>query len=170
MIKTYFRKSALLIIITVYSISSLQAQYTLKETFIDQNLNDAIAQLAYLAPNVPSEQLPRTYEAGKPISSPTSWWTSGFYPGTLLYLYEYSGDQKLLDKAKEKLALLEKEKNNTSTHDLGFMLYCSFGNALRITGDSSAYIEILLTGANSLSSRFNQVTKNIHTWKGLTLL
>src|SRR5690606_16039163 len=86
-----------------------KAQYALSESFITQNLNDAIAQIAYLAPNIPAGQLPRTFENGKSISSDSRWWTSGFYPGTLLYLYAYSGKADLLEKAKEKLHLLVKE-------------------------------------------------------------
>src|SRR5690606_5088831 len=157
----------LLFCVTV-SVSVAKAQYTLKKDFIEKNLNEAIKQIDYLGSNTPSEKLPRTYEAGKSISSGTGWWTSGFYPGTLLYLYEYSGNEELLDRAKQKLKLLEKEKNNTTTHDLGFMLYCSFGNILRLTGDRSAYKDVLLTGANSLISRFNPVTKTIRSWEGWT--
>ncbi|MCL4640994.1 MULTISPECIES: glycoside hydrolase family 88 protein [Olivibacter] len=157
----------LLFCVTV-SVSVAKAQYTLKKDFIEKNLNEAIKQIDYLGSNTPSEKLPRTYEAGKSISSGTGWWTSGFYPGTLLYLYEYSGNEELLNRAKQKLKLLEKEKNNTTTHDLGFMLYCSFGNILRLTGDRSAYKDVLLTGANSLISRFNPVTKTIRSWEGWT--
>ncbi|WP_307876434.1 glycoside hydrolase family 88 protein [Parapedobacter lycopersici] len=139
---------------------------TLTAGFIDSNLNDAVAQIKVLAGHVPADSLPRTYQHNTSVSSNTSWWTSGFYPGSLLYLYEYSGDTQLFDLAKEKLALLEKEKDNTGTHDLGFMLYCSFGNALRITGDTSAYRDILLTGAESLSTRFNPATQTIRSWEG----
>ena len=145
-----------------------KAQYALSESFITQNLNDAIAQIAYLAPNIPAGQLPRTFENGKSISSDSRWWTSGFYPGTLLYLYAYSGKADLLEKAKEKLHLLVKEKDNTTTHDLGFMLYCSFGNALRITGDSALYKPILLQAAQSLITRYNPITKTIRSWQGWT--
>jgi hypothetical protein len=55
-----------------------------------------------------------------------------------LYLYEGTKDEGLLKKATEKLTYLEKEKNNKGTHDLGFMLFCSFGNALRLTGDTQS--------------------------------
>lgn len=153
----------LLVVVTI-----AQAQYKLEKTFIEKNLNDAIKQINYLVANIPANELPRTYEQGQSVSSGTAWWTSGFYPGMLLYLYEYSGDEELLERAKEKLKLLEKEQNNTTTHDLGFMLYCSFGNALRITNDSSAYKHILLTGANSLITRYNPRTKTIRSWEGWT--
>lgn len=142
------------------------ASFNLSKEFIDSNLIDAVAQIKVLAGNVPANSLPRTFQDGTSVSANTSWWTSGFYPGTLLYLYEYSRDTQLLALAKEKLALLEREKGNTTTHDLGFMLYCSFGNALRITGDTAAYRDILLAGAESLSTRFNPATQAIRSWEG----
>src|SRR5215204_2302309 len=68
-------------------------------------------------------------------------WTSGFYAGNLWYLYEYTKDKKWEKAARRWTAGLEKEKFNTRTHDLGFMLYCSFGNGYRLTNDP-AYKEI----------------------------
>ena len=76
--------------------------------------------------------------------------------------------EELLRLAKDKLTILEKEKHNKGTHDLGFMLYCSFGNALRLTGDTAAYKEILLTGAESLITRYNPTVKAIRSWEGWT--
>lgn len=164
----YFRSLLLVAGLCLVNTSSTWGQYALSSNFIDKNLTEAIEQIWFLAPNVPADKFPRTYEQGKSISSNSAWWTSGFYPGTLLYLYEYSGNNELLNKAKEKLKILEPEKLNTSTHDLGFMLYCSFGNALRLTDDSSTYKEVLLTGANSLITRFNPTTKTIRSWEGWT--
>jgi len=140
----------------------------LDRVFIDRQLDDAIAQMKVLASRVPENRLPQTFQGDTSVFSGTGWWTSGFYPGSLLYLYEYSGDTSLLRLAREKLVSLEKEKYNRSTHDLGFMLYCSFGNALRITGDTAAYREILLTGAESLITRFNPTVKAIRSWEGWT--
>lgn len=136
--------------------------------FINEQLDDAVAQIKVLADSVPADQMPRTFQGGTSVFSNTGWWTSGFYPGSLLYLYEYTGDEELLQLAKDKLAILEKEKYNQGTHDLGFMLYCSFGNALRLTGDTAAYEEILLTGAESLISRYNPAVKAIRSWEGWT--
>src|SRR3546814_341471 len=106
--------------------------------FVDKQLTDAVSQIKVLADSVPVDRLPRTFQGDTSVSSNTGWWTSGFYPGALLYLYEYSGDEELLELAKGKLSILEKEKFNKGTHDLGFMLFCSFGNALRLTGDTAA--------------------------------
>ncbi|MGK6350312.1 glycoside hydrolase family 88 protein [Parapedobacter sp. DT-150] len=140
----------------------------LSAAFIDQQLDAAVTQIKVLADSVPAERMPRTFQGDTSVTSDTEWWTSGFYPGSLLYLYEYSGDEQLLQLAKDKLGILEKEKHNKGTHDLGFMLYCSFGNALRLTGDTAAYKEILLTGAESLISRYNPTVKAIRSWEGWT--
>ena len=108
--------------------------------------------------------LPRTIDtAGTLIMAKSNWWTSGFFPGSLWYLYEYSKDAKFKEAATEMTSRIEKEKNNTGTHDLGFMLYCSFGNGLRLTGNET-YKEVLLTGANSLSTRFRPNIGCIQSW------
>ncbi|HAK28746.1 MULTISPECIES: glycoside hydrolase family 88 protein [Sphingobacterium] len=140
------------------------AKPNLSKEFIQQQLDAAAKQIKVLANETPAEKFPKTFENGKEVFSSSSWWCSGFYPGTLLYLYEGTKDEGLLKKATEKLTYLEKEKNTKGTHDLGFMLFCSFGNALRLTGDTQKYEPILSTGANSLASRYSPVTKTIRSW------
>jgi hypothetical protein len=49
---------------------------------------------------------------------------------------------------------VEKEQYNTRTHDLGFMIYCPFGNGYWLT-KNEAYKPIMLTGAKSLATRFD---------------
>jgi hypothetical protein len=108
--------------------------------------------------------LPRTIDAsGALVASNSGWWTSGFFPGSLWYLYEYSKDDKIKEAAIQMTSIVEKEENNTGTHDLGFMLYCSFGNGFRLTGDQS-YKDVLLTGARSLSTRFRPNIGCIQSW------
>ena len=84
-------------------------------TFNDQiesiyNLGDSQYQL--LATNISSNQFPKTFEDSKVQTSGSGWWCSGFYPGTLFYLFEETGDSTLLDLATEKLLELEKEQYN----------------------------------------------------------
>jgi len=146
------------------SLSASFAQKKLDTTFLNQQLDEAVKQIKVLATKTPAHMLPRSFEKGKSTHSESGWWTSGFYSGTLLYLYEYSKDQELLALAKQKLKLLEKEQFNETTHDLGFMLYCSFGNMMRITGDTATYKPILLNGAKSLATRYSPITKTIRSW------
>ena len=134
---------------------------------IEKNFTDAAAQYKALAEHLPADSFPKTYfpKTGKYEFSNSGWWCSGFYPGTLLYLYEQTKETWLITEAGRILKVLEKEKNNTGTHDLGFMMYCSFGNANRIT-PTSAYKEILLTSAKSLATRFNPKVGCIKSWDG----
>lgn len=132
-------------------------------TIIDKNLKDAVPQYKFLMKSLPADRLPKTFQNGKLVTSDSEWWCSGFYPGTLLYLYEATKDETLYEEAKTRLKLLEKEQNNTTTHDLGFMMFCSFGNANRIK-PNPAYKAILMQSAKSLSTRFNQKVGCIRSW------
>jgi unsaturated chondroitin disaccharide hydrolase len=132
---------------------------------IEQNFKDAAAQYKVLAKNLPADRFPKTFfpATSQYEWSGSGWWCSGFYPGTLLYLYEQTKDDSLYAEAERILKVLEKEKNNTTTHDLGFMMFCSFGNANRIA-PKPGYKDILLTSARSLSTRFNAKVGCIKSW------
>lgn len=106
---------------------------------------------------------PRTFEKGELKLVGYKDWTSGFFAGSLWYLAEATGDAKLRAAAIAQNAGLEASKNNRSTHDVGFVLYCSFGNGLRLGGDAR-YRDIMLTGAESLITRFNPKVGCIQSW------
>jgi hypothetical protein len=135
------------------------------EDVIDEQLNFASAQYLQLFNQTrDSASLPRTLDkAGKLVMAPSEWWTSGFVPGTLWYLYENNMDTALRNAAQNCTRRVEKEQYNTGTHDLGFMLYCSFGNGYRLTADTS-YKRIMITGAHSLSTRFRPNVGCIQSW------
>lgn len=90
-------------------------------------------------------------------------WTSGFFPGALWLAYELTGDSGLLAGARRWTPRLEPQRFNTGTHDVGFIINCSFGNGLRLTGDSS-YRAVLLTAARSLATRFRPAVGCIKSW------
>ena len=106
---------------------------------------------------------PRTVEEGKLKLVRSRDWTSGFFPGSLWYLYEYTKDKKWLDEARNFTAKIEKEKFNTGTHDLGFMIYCSYGNGYRLTGNKE-YRDVVIQAAKSLSKRFDPAVGLIRSW------
>lgn len=133
---------------------------------IKESLDFSIEQYSGLAEVMAGKPdlLPRTIDKdGNLVTAGSGWWTSGFFPGSLWYLYEYSNDEKLREYAWMMTSRVEKEKLNRSTHDLGFMLYNSFGNGYRITGDES-YRDVLLTGAQSLITRFRPNIGCIQSW------
>ena len=90
-------------------------------------------------------------------------WTSGFFPGELWYMYEYTKDDFWKEKARKQTELLEQEKWNGSTHDMGFKMYCSYGNGYRLTQDSG-YKDILLQSAYTLIRRYNPKVGCIRSW------
>lgn len=129
------------------------------------NLTDAAAQYKFMATQLPADRFPKTWSpaTGKLETSNSGWWCSGFYPGTLLYLYQETKDQALLTEADRILKSLAKEQFNTSTHDLGFMMFCSFGNRLKIA-PSPEDQQILINSAKSLITRFDPRTGSIRSW------
>jgi hypothetical protein len=131
----------------------------------DSALEFANAQLSMAVENLSqTNRYPRsTHADGSWKLSGSNDWVSGFFPGNLWYLFEYTQDAYWEEKARAWTANLEINKNNTTTHDLGFMMFTSFGNGYRLTGDPT-YKEILLQSASSLASRFNPQVGCIKSW------
>lgn len=110
------------------------------------------------------DSLPRSTEPdGRILITTSRNWTSGFFPGSLWYLYEATGENKWKDDARLFTARIEREKHTKITHDLGFILYCSFGNGFRLTHEKE-YADIMLTGAKSLVTRYNHKIGLIKSW------
>ena len=86
-----------------------------------------------------------------------------FFPGTLWYLYEYSGNPVYKKWAENYTLRVEKEQYRTDNHDVGFMIFCSFGNAYRITGDS-VWLGPIRQASKSLCTRFNPVVGCTRSW------
>jgi unsaturated chondroitin disaccharide hydrolase len=132
---------------------------------IDKGFSDAGTQYKILMKDLPADKFPKTYfpATGKHEDSGSGWWCSGFYPGTLLYLYEQTNDIALYNEAVRILEPLKKEQYNKTTHDLGFMMFCSFGNAERIQSKPE-YKEIMINSAKSLITRFDPKVGCIKSW------
>lgn len=90
-------------------------------------------------------------------------WCSGFFPGELWMMYEFTGEDFWKEQAQAYTELLEPLKDFKGTHDLGFMLNDSYGLGLRLA-PSEKYKEVLLEGAASLASRFNPTVGCIRSW------
>lgn len=132
---------------------------------IDEQFNFAAQQYKILSKNVAADVMPVTFseKENKVKTSDTKWWCSGFFPGTLLYIYEYTNDAEIKTEAEKRLSILEKEKHYTGNHDLGFMMYCSFGNAYRLFGKPEDKLTIN-TAAASLATRYRPSIKAIQSW------
>jgi rhamnogalacturonyl hydrolase YesR len=90
-------------------------------------------------------------------------WTSGFFPGELWFLYEATGKKEWKEAAEKYTVNIEREKTNGGTHDMGFKIYCSFGQGYRLTKDAH-YKEVIIQSAKTLSTRFNPVAGVIKSW------
>ena len=135
------------------------------KVLIDEQMKFAVEQYKVLAAKTPENKMPRTFQqqANKLVLSDVEWWTSGFYPGTLWYIYEYSKDATIRKEAEARLRLQKKVQHFTGNHDVGFMIFCSFGNAYRITGDT-AYRTPIHNAAEALSTRYKPAMKAIQSW------
>lgn len=90
-------------------------------------------------------------------------WRSGFFPGSVWYLYELSGDSTLLPLAEKYTEAIREAQNLTWHHDIGFIISCSFGNGLRIA-ENQEYKDVMIQAAHSLSTRFREVPGIIQSW------
>jgi len=170
--KLFYPKALVICLTALLAVPSVYAQKNaafktnqeLLKTF-DGEFKNAAAQYKLMARRLKPDRFPKTYytKTDSLETSNSGWWCSGFYPGTLLYLYQQTKDAALLTEANRMLKSLEKEQYNKSTHDLGFMMYCSFGNALQIA-PKPEYKEILVNSAKSLCTRFDPKVGCIKSW------
>lgn len=149
----------------IIAISSCSAQKQALAKTVNGTLQASAKQYEYLATKATPGKYPKTWHEDKKEleTSDSGWWCSGFYPGTLLYLDELQNAPALKKEALDFLADLKKEQYNKSTHDLGFMMYCSFGTAERLS-PSKEYEAVLMNSAKSLATRYNPITKCIKSW------
>ncbi|MCQ1545537.1 glycoside hydrolase family 88 protein [Bacteroides clarus] len=105
--------------------------------------------------------LPRSIQKGL---QPKTDWTAGFFPGTLWYLYTYTGNDIWKERAKKTTALMEGEQNNAFDHDIGFKMYPCYGNGYLLTGNKD-YRHIIFRSAKTLTSRYSYKTGLIMSWE-----
>jgi len=156
------RITFLLTLLCIVAGLNAKAEKSLKQ--ITQTVMErASAQYISMASTLKNGEAPRSYEDNKLITSNINWWCSGFYPGTLWYLYEYTGSDELKNLAQIHTEMLAPLQFVKTDHDIGFQLFCSYGNGYRLTGNKN-YLDVLHNGAMSLASRFNPVIGSIRSW------
>jgi unsaturated chondroitin disaccharide hydrolase len=133
-------------------------------SIVKSSLELAVQQYLDLDQAVPDSLFPRTLNPDGSLRTNASWWwTSGFFPGSLWTLYEFSGDTSLKDRAVARTGTVEREKWNNTDHDIGFKVFCSFGNGYRLT-QNHEYRSVILTAAKTLTTRFNPRVGCIQSW------
>jgi len=136
---------------------------SISASWINNQLAHAVKQYQYFSTQIPVGVMPRSFSNDTLRTCASDNWVAGFYPGTLLYLYESTKHESMLHEAKQRVKLMEKEQYNRNMHDLGFMLYCSYGNLQRLFPNEASK-KILVKGAYSLASRFNTKVGCIRSW------
>ena len=155
---------------------SLSCKVESKENPVKNNFDFASKQLVFAIKEIEKAKAeepkkdkqkwvsPRTLDKdGNLVLVPSGDWTSGFFPGKLWYMYEYYKTDEWKKLAEEYTTPLEKEKLDGKTHDMGFKMYCSYGNGYRLTKDEN-YRNILMQSAYTLISRYKPKAKIIRSW------
>lgn len=90
-------------------------------------------------------------------------WTSGFFPGSLWYAYELTGNENLKAQAIHYTNLLNPIRSYKDNHDIGFMINCSYGNALRLAPNDTIQ-SVIIEAADNLCLRFDERIGCIRSW------
>ena len=133
------------------------------KTVSDRVFDRAVEQFALMDSQLTEGEFPRSLDAlGNLVTSDSKWWCCGFFPGSLWYTYEYTGNEQIKNLA-EKYTRSIKAKELLFDHDLGFEVWCSYGNAYRLTGDQT-YIPEIEEAAALLATRFSPMVGAIRSW------
>ncbi len=153
-----------LLFVLLVSVCCLSCTEKKQGGMVENVFSVAERQLAAQLKAVPEPvAFPRTIRNGELYTTKMNDWTEGFYPGCLWYIYENNRDESWKQSALKWTEALEPLKKLTNHHDIGFLMYCSFGNAYRLTGNE-AYKDVLVESARSLCTRFNEKTGCIESW------
>lgn len=150
----------------VLAIILLMAVPACRNGFLADNVRFADSQLRILLDKCDegdTVRVPASFIDGEVTFVPIDDWVSGFFAGSLWYMYELTGDGFWKEHAKAHTERIDSIKYLKWHHDVGFMIYDSFGNGYRLTGDP-AYREVLLEAARSLSTRFRPAAGILQSW------
>ena len=139
-------------------------------SFTDESLDYCVNKVVRAQEHLGADYLasPRNIAPGdsvwvsRPVAEDN--WTMGFWPGILWYAYEASGNASLETAARGYTEALGFIANQPAyDHDIGFIMFPSYGNGFRLTGDP-AYKEAVLATAGRLAELFNPAVGTILSW------
>ena len=115
--------------------------------------------------NATKNEFPRSWTRGKYKTEPDIGWTTGFFPGSLWYIYADSKDPFWRDAAVDWTRRLQGAKTYRENHDLGFMFFCSYGNAIKYAPDAIPEAkDVILTASKTLYTRWDEKLGLIRSW------
>ena len=135
------------------------SQPSKRASIIDENIAVAEKQIGMLADSSETGgviRIPSTWKNGRIDYVPVDDWVSGFFAGTLWYMYELTGDEAWAARAREHTEILDSVQYLQWHHDVGFMVYDSYGNGLRLK-NIPGYEDVIVQTAKSLATRFRPV-------------
>ncbi len=138
------------------------------DTPFDRVVRDDVAyaanRVAATESSVPASVYPEeTDAAGAWKTTAPAIWTSGFQAGLDWELYQATGSPVWRALAQQRQAGVETQDVNTSDHDIGFKIFDSFGNGLRLTGKPSSK-SVLLTAADHLATLYDPDVGCLLSW------
>jgi len=157
---------ALLLLFSCKTDQAVESTSPINEQTLTERLNalsqKAVSDLAEIP--VDSLKIPRSLDENGALEATNSRdWTSGFYPGLLWQLSKADNGKALQEAAEKWTAFIEKEKWDDHTHDLGFKLFCSFGQGHEIT-EQEAYKDVIIQASKTLIQRYNDTVGCIKSW------
>lgn len=139
-----------------------------QEDFIPEIFKKADKQYNFLAKEADVlNKFPRTTKDGKLVGTDEWDWTGGFFPGSLWYLYHQTANEETKAEAIKWTEKLEKAKDLDQHHDIGFVMYCSYGNAIKYLKDPAKvkeYKDIIIHSSNTALKRFDEKVGVIKSW------
>lgn len=107
---------------------------------------------------------PKTIDKmGRMVYIPTDDWCSGFFPGSMWYLYQLTGDKAWEKQARRYTESLDSIQYLKWHHDVGFMMGSSYLNGYRIH-PTKEYKKVIIQTAKSLCTRFRPKAGIIQSW------
>lgn len=153
-------------IISILLVGALFIQCAPKRDIIRENIANAEIQLGMLlqaCEEGDTIRIPASYQNDKIKFVPKDDWVSGFFAGSLWYMYELTGDEKWAEAARRHTDNLHEIQYLKWHHDVGFMVYDSYGNGLRLK-NIPGYDTVLVNTAKSLSTRFWPKAGVLQSW------
>ena len=148
------------------ALAVIATQCAPRTDIIQDNVDNAKVQLKSLVEASEAGdtvRIPSTFKDGEIVYVPTDDWVSGFFAGTLWYMYELTGDEYWAEHARKHTEVLDSIQYLTWHHDVGFMIYDSYGNGLRLK-NIDGYKDVIVNTAKSLSTRFRPKAGVIQSW------
>ena len=152
--------------LSALALTVIAVQCAPKPDIIQENVENAKVQLKYLVDASEAGdtvRIPSTFKNGEIEFVPTDDWVSGFFAGTLWYMYELTGDEYWAEHAQKQTEVLDTIQYLKWHHDVGFMIYDSYGNGLRLK-NIDGYKDVIINTAKSLSTRFRPGAGVIQSW------